>query len=205
MYAFQLRAAAIRCIDNLADSLGSAMPPSDLERCAAVVLPNIADRRCTSLINTASAEAMGSVLYALRDYDQPANGGQPALRERVLVSTTTELLAGLLHETSSALGDDEMDRRRAYSESVERAMRICHASAGKLAPPAHYVPALMLALATGMASSLVRRQQTTQELVAQVCSLVFFPSAVVVLTKRRGSSSTRCARWPRTLTWPRPS
>jgi len=150
------------------------MPPSDLERCAAVVLPNIADRRCTSLINTAAAEAMGSVLYALRDYDEPSANGQPALRERVLVSSTTELLTGLLHETSSALADDEIDRRRAYAESMERAMRICHVSNGKLAAPAHYVPALMLALATGMAASLVRRQQTTQELVAQVCRCTHF-------------------------------
>jgi len=132
------------------------MSALDVEQCAGVVMPNIADRRCTSSINTVAAEAMGSVLNAMYETQDKT------LCERTLVGMSTELLSGLAHETVSSLAADELDRRRAYSEAFERVMRICHMSNGKLVPPKAMIPAMLQVLAAAMASSLVRRSQTTQ-------------------------------------------
>jgi hypothetical protein len=46
-------------------------------------------------------------------------------------------------------------------------MRVCYLSQGKLAPPKSMVPAMVNVAAAALAASLVRRSQTTHELVAQ--------------------------------------
>jgi hypothetical protein len=173
VFAFQLRVAALKAIDSMADALGDKFSPQDLEACCQVVLANIENRLASSQINSKAAEAMGSLFHAACKIAQKNPTGFAPAARNLFVKASTVVLSRLGQDIT--VSEEANERRLELIKAFERFTRGCYYSGdfrddgGEMLPsivtaPPELLPRIIDTLLEIYRNSLTRRLEGVKEL-----------------------------------------